>query len=517
MSKNKVTTYNFLILKVININHFQLSIMYMKTIILAFFVLFTINSYSQLIENSTYAQYLGDGSFVVKGKVENKTTDMNSWRLAVTGYISNEVFTIPVADDGSFEKDIPISDVQDIYLYLDNTITIFSYPGDTIEIYFDCNKPKETLVLKGKNSDREKELALCLLIYNKYRQAFLDINRLEYDEITEEELLSKLNEYYDNKIETIKSFEKENGRFTFLERFRDETYFETILQITSKKELLPKIHCEYTDGFIIRVNGNKRDTVPNLPFETLNYKQFRINNSYRTFLEFFVSASMLSFKAPTTPVKNNFYFALSCLNNEAIRDWYITRKLDRAFTYNDFDETSFVYNEFKKICTNKNYLNLIEGKYQVALRTQPGNPAPDFELKDENGKSVKLSDLRGKIVYIDFWGMGCGPCIYEFQNSVAQFHEKYKDFDIAYVYINVNDNEANWKKGIEMYNLKGINLLAEGWTSNPACQAFNVLGIPHYVLIDKEGKIAKNKCDRPSIILMQGDNSEFDLLVRGKK
>lgn len=491
----------------------------MRNLILAFLVLFVVRSYAQSPDES-YAQYLGDGHFVVKGKVENKPADMKDWELAVTGYISNIGHTIPIADDGSFEEKIPITDVQDIYLYIDDAISIFSYPGDTIEIYFDNNNPKETLRLKGKNADREKELALSMQIFKTYRQAFLDIHSLPYNyDIKEDELLSKLNEYYDNKMQTINTFEKEHGGFTFLEKFKTETYFETIQQIANKKELLKKIHCESPGISTREYEDGRIDTILILPYEMLNYKRFRTNVSYRSFLESYVSASKLKFKfSPTfAPVKKDYYFALSCLDNENIRDWYITQLLESAFTYYDFNETSFVYNDFKKICANETYLNLLEGKYQVALRTQPGNPAPDFELMDDNGKMVKLSDLRGKVVYLDFWGRGCGPCIYEFKNSAPKLYEKYKDFDIAYVYINVSDNEKNWKKGIAEFNLQGINLIAEGWEQHPTCQAYNVKGIPHYVLIDREGKIVNNKCDRPSSILNQLENSEFDRIVRGQK
>ena len=490
----------------------------MKNTILAFFALFAINSYSQSVENSIYDQFFGVGKFVIKGKVENKSADMNSWNLAVGDYISNELNTISVAADGSFEKEIPITDVQDIYLYLGDAITIFSYPGDTIEVYFDDNNPKESLRLKGKNADREKELALCIQIFNKYREAFLGLHRLMYDSnISNEELLSKLNEYYDSKIETIKAFEKENGDFTFLKKFRDDAYFQTALIVANKKELLAKIHCEYPFEFRTIMKANGKDSIPIMPYSILKIERFRTSNDYRTFLNFYVSSSKLDFLSANTPVKSDYYFALSCLTIDAIRDWYVTQKLDMAFTYNDFSEASFVFNEFKKICDNNDYISLIDKKYQAALKTQPGNPAPDFELIDETGKTVRLSDLRGKFVYMDFWGMGCGPCIYEFQNSVAKFHEKYKDSDIVYVYINVSDNETSWKKGIETYNLKGINLTAEGWTKHPVCQAYNVMGIPHYTLIDRDGKIVDNKCDRPSIILMKGENSVFDKTVKEKK
>ena len=363
----------------------------MKNTFLAVFALIAINSYSQPVVNSPYEQYLGDGKFVIKGKVENKSADMNSWGMAVSDYISNEAITIPVAADGSFEEEIPIKDVQDIYLYLGgDAITIFSYPGDTIEVYFDNNNQKESLKLKGRNDDREKELALCLQIFNKYRQTLLDIRRLMYNsQIEDEEFLSKLNEYYDNKIETIKAFEKENGEFTFLKKFRDDAYFQTVMITVMKKELLPKIHCEYPDGFRRMMSANGMDSIPNMPYSILSIERFKSSPSYRDFLNAYVSSSKLSFLPSNSPVKSDYYMALSCLNIDIIRDWYITEKLDMAFTYYDFNEASFVFDEFKRICDNKDYINLLDSKYQVALRTQPGNPAPDFELKDETGKTVK--------------------------------------------------------------------------------------------------------------------------------
>ena len=67
----------------------------MKNTILIVFVLIAVNSYSQPVVNSPYEQYFGDGKVVIKGKVENKPEEMNSWNMAVCDYISNEGVTIP--------------------------------------------------------------------------------------------------------------------------------------------------------------------------------------------------------------------------------------------------------------------------------------------------------------------------------------------------------------------------------------------------------------------------------------
>ena len=117
-----------------------------------------------------------------------------------------------------------------------------------------------------------------------------------------------------------------------------------------------------------------------------------------------------------------------------------------------------------------------------------GKPAPDFTLKDLNSETVSLEDFRGKVVLLDFWATWCGPCIHE-QPELKAIYEKHKhNPDFALISISSDVDDETVAKFVANNEMPWIHI-----RETEEMQAkFNVIGIPHYTVIDKNGRIRED-------------------------
>jgi len=165
----------------------------------------------------------------------------------------------------------------------------------------------------------------------------------------------------------------------------------------------------------------------------------------------------------------------------------------------DLDEGIGIAKEFGRGLVEKYF------KSKIISLTEPwegllrGNPAPDFNAKTIEGKSVRLSDLKGKKVYLDIWATWCGPCIAEIP-ALKQFEEEFSTRDIEFVSISIDEAKDidKWKKFIAKNELTGIQLLADGAWGSDVVTSYNIKGLPRFLLIDKDGNIVSANAPRPS-------------------
>jgi len=154
-------------------------------------------------------------------------------------------------------------------------------------------------------------------------------------------------------------------------------------------------------------------------------------------------------------------------------------------------------NVFKERYPHSEYLPLLEEKLALKKKVGVGSMAMDFSFTTIDGKSMKLSDFKGKVVYLDFWASWCGPCIGEMP-SAKKLEANYKDKNIVFLYVSIDADEASWKKAMDKLQIEGVHTRdGGGWEGNIA-KLYGVNGIPAYFLIDKEGKFALDVTPRPS-------------------
>ncbi len=113
--------------------------------------------------------------------------------------------------------------------------------------------------------------------------------------------------------------------------------------------------------------------------------------------------------------------------------------------------------------------------------------APDFSLKDANGKTVQLSDYRGKVVLLNFWATWCGPCKLEIPWFV-EFERKHKDQGFAVVGISMDDD--GWDAVRPFISQMGVNYRVLVGNDEVAQNYGGVDSLPTTFLIDRAGKIA---------------------------
>lgn len=139
-----------------------------------------------------------------------------------------------------------------------------------------------------------------------------------------------------------------------------------------------------------------------------------------------------------------------------------------------------------------------EAAYNKYKAFVPGAPGFNFTMTDTKGKKVKFSQLKGKAVYFDMWATWCGPCCAEipYMEKLAAHYKGDKRIQI--ISVSLDKNKKAWENKIAKDKPQWAQYIMPDNFESDLCKAYDITGIPRFMMFDKNGKIISIDAPRPS-------------------
>jgi peroxiredoxin len=121
----------------------------------------------------------------------------------------------------------------------------------------------------------------------------------------------------------------------------------------------------------------------------------------------------------------------------------------------------------------------------VAPHAAQDSPAPDFTLKSRSGENIKLSELRGQVVLINFWASWCGPCRQEMP-LLDQMYQQYSPLGFTLLGVNV---EQDPQEAERMLKDTPVSFPILYDAENQVTKLYDVVAMPSTVIVDRDGNV----------------------------
>lgn len=415
----------------------------------------------------------------IKGKIkgyagEKVTVAYNKGKYTLTD-------TVSITKNGSFTYE-NAEYVPDFMSVAKQRFTLFMRPGSHLEISLDIrDAEKWKAVFKGD-----------YVAENDYRFSMQQFQYLQHKLLSGEYIPFK--EFQEQLLD---EFSLLAGK---LEKVSDK---ELKAQGTELQNVLPfYIGFEYYNTF--------RRSQPDKVMADKGFAAFMdgIDLSDRTHADYNVVSQVINWnldRQGITDAKERsmcyFDMAAKLIKDEQVCNGHLSAHMKWKLMGEKNSELQVLFDKYASVCTdtaqiaaNRDRLNVVMNYFEI----RNGVQAPDFEMVDTAGHKVRLSDFRGKMVYIDVWATWCAPCKAEIPH-VATLHKQFmEDERIEFISISVDTKAKGWKKMVAKDQPTWKQFIVEGGTDSYFYKKYAIEFIPRFMVIDKNGKIVEISYMKPS-------------------
>jgi len=260
---------------------------------------------------------------------------------------------------------------------------------------------------------------------------------------------------------------------------RYETYQELFLYIRwFKMDLLEEDHAFLES---INVNNNEGSRISH---------QYLDLTSQFFFYKYYRQRKINSIKEPASE-QSQITFAKDIFSGLTLESWMAERiigKIQRGFA------SEQDISEAKSGITRVELLQDIEEAILLFEQSQISEFDPNTNFIDSNFDSVReiLDLFKGKVIYIDFWGSWCGPCISNLPNNF-RIQKEFADRDVVFLFLGGRDKKIYWERAIKKNQITGYHFLMTDKMLNEATELFELEGFPSHSLVNMDGEIVDNK------------------------
>jgi len=446
--------------------------------------------------------------------IEEYPKESKTIRLSVDDIsAAKQVKYITTIDEkGKFLFDIPLGHSINTYLgYSDGRITPYIFPNDTLIINCKIKKVGKltdinVISYDEKHSKFQKEFS------SQYRWVFNQINNFKKN-------LSKKSEIKALKLEYLKFNSLLNKKIKYrakINKLNDtiNDYLNYTVAYSCYKDIIKL-------GKDIKSVEEKEQFYSFLAKAIVFNKKALITPSYRIFLNYYmfyvepkITERVLSSGKTRAQVKKEL-IAQIIKNIQGLRTGIWKDYLIASIVRNrvlDKEETTvsligycieLAQENIKSIYTQQLLIAMLNKEKRSII--EQDNVDVSFDIALENFSSISESKLfaeileknKGKVIYMDFWGTWCRPCIEQFPYA-KELHSKFDAKDVSFVFLCCKSNEEVAKKIIKKYQLKGQHYLLNQKQYEYFEKKFNIIGLPSYALIDKNGKVFSKNAPRPA-------------------